>query len=72
MFQEYFGQCLKMPEDLLKTERGSRDDPFEAYSMFGKTNPYETALNVTPADGNLTSDLRFQGVKQRRLMRLER
>lgn len=65
----YFGDRLEMPEELLKVipQDERRFETFEALSVFGGKYIGEPALEVTHADGNMTTDLRFHDVESRQI-----
>ena len=62
VMQKYYGDRLQSPGDFLQApfSDSKREATFEAYSTFGKHNPFEVALQATHADGNMTTDLRYQ------------
>jgi alpha-galactosidase len=66
VFHSYFGERLTTPENLLETipVDPTRLETFEALSVFGGRYTGEPALKATHADGNVTTDLRYQSHEQ--------
>jgi alpha-galactosidase len=66
LFHSYYGGRLAEPDSVLSVVK---DDPqrvatFEALSVFGGRYNGEPALKATHADGNMTTDLRYQSHEQ--------
>ena len=69
VFHKYFGASLDKPEEILNClpYDPRRYETFEACSTFGNENKHEVALKVRHADGNMTTDLRYQSHRQTRI-----
>ncbi|MCF7847268.1 MAG: alpha-galactosidase [Kiritimatiellales bacterium] len=69
VFHKYYGERQATPENLLDVIPFDkmRMETFEALSVFGGEYPGEPSLKATHADGNMTTDLRYQSHTQTKI-----
>jgi len=69
LFHKYYGERLDSSESFLNVIPNDKMwmETFEALSVFGGRYSGEPSLKVTHADGNMTTDLRYQSHEQVRI-----